>query len=256
MTNTLKSYKAAGCINFEPEDLDAQEKLEFIQHYVTGTPLLDFTKDPLTALYFASAGLPSYVKRELEYKDEYRYLTVIRLNLKIIKDLFGYLEKGEYKDTNEYKKEYEEMYKNQNFMLYLVSTVNQIINPNIRLQAGLFLYFDCYESLDAIINIEAENQNRRQRPHIDLPNREVIIEFHNIPYTSIFRVAKNDCINIYAYLMRKNKIGINLFENDKEGLKMDLSNGDIIEALSCLNKQDYSTCECMRILKDKCGLNI
>lgn len=61
------------------------ERLYFLQHYGIPTCLLDFTKDPLTGVYFALSGVALSDTFPLPYSDK-DYISVYQLNLNVFPD--------------------------------------------------------------------------------------------------------------------------------------------------------------------------
>lgn len=260
----LKAYRA-NCINFDPNAINFIDFVQFLQHYISSTPLIDFTKDPLTALYFAVANIPSELKLSIksveDYQNENRYISIFQIDtsklsrLKIVdineddiflnkfkdKALLVGLEQAEnIFQSNPFKKFLKE-YKNNKHNIFTIMHPNGEINPNLGLQEGLFVYLDSPKH-----DLESTLKRLAKDHQVKVP---ALFIHHKILYKSCLRLSFNECINVYAYLMRKNKIGVNLFENDKEGLKLDLYNGDLVDTLKCLHKQDYNNCDCMKNLR-------
>lgn len=258
-------YRSAP-LNFRPEEYSLLEMMQFLQHYGVPTPLMDFSIDPLVALYFAVSGIPTHTEKQQKFKNENRYITIIQLNLKELEGILGYMDITPMEESafnqrqpNEREfdlliREYTDEILEDKFKLGIVSQPNIEINPNLQLQKGMFIYYDSNLDLEeGIMNLVKKHykevkESKKKRKKNKKKDEEAIITYHNIPYKSIFVNDKNNCINIYAYLMHKNKIGVNLFENDMQGLKYDLNNGDLIYTLGCINK--YFDCNCLETLKE------
>lgn len=250
--NYLKLYKT-GAISFDPSTLTLSQILQFCQHYGLPTPLIDFTTDPLTALYFALSSIPSTESGKFGDDVADRYLTVVELNLgwmdrkdAFVFDIVGMMNKdfkGKEEEYENLKSIYSTFHKNGD-TTYAVLEPDVSINPNLLRQNGLFVYHDSSKSLEEVI---------QEKMNFDGNKSPGVIRKYHIPYSSCFHTEENDCNNVFAYLMHKRKMGIFLFENDMQGLKSDMTNGNFTYPLECLNKP--LTCECKDQLHE-CGLKI
>ena len=285
VANCALKYYEFPAIKFKSDEIPLIDIMQFIQHYVGPTPLIDFTKDPLTALYFASVGIP----KEAYSRAANRYFTVIQLDYNILKNQLGIVDLSERKlekpesfeiskdspfetvhthflynlqasiknlreddifDNRVYNAQftsaYNKIYSSTVGMSFLVSRPNSFINQNLHLQEGLFIYLDSRKDLEDVFLQYVKRENVTSN----------LIKYHQIPFISCTRNGANKIDHqngpLFPYLMRKNKIGLNLFaKDDKEGLRMDLRNGFCVNTLNCANLQDYSKCECMKLLRDK-----
>jgi len=124
--------------------------LSFMQHFGLPTPLIDFTKNPNKAIFFAVDSLPDYYKKSLHEIDNYFSIYYTYQNnraYEIFSDVF---------DKNRQNKlegefDYEDVTKNGTILLSDSRTEFKIVN-NIRIanQEGIFFY-NCspYLSLEA-----------------------------------------------------------------------------------------------------------
>jgi len=248
----LKLYKT-GAISFDPSTLSLGQILQFCQHYGLPTPLIDLTTDPLTALYFALSSIPSIESGKFGDDVQDRNMTIIELNLGWLerKDVFIFdmvelMNKdfdGNKEEYNKLKFMYTALHDNGN-TTYAILEPDVSINPNLLLQKGIFVYHDSSKSLEEVI---------QEKMGFDGNKSPGIIRKYHIPYSSCFHNGNQDCNNVFAYLMHKRKMGIFLFENDMQGLKSDMTNGNFTYPLKCLNKP--LTCECIDQLH-KCDLKI
>jgi FRG domain len=251
--NYLKLYKTSSTDSLHSE-ISFLKILEFFQHYSIPTPLIDFTTDPLVALYFALSPIPSYSMGMFGDKRK-RYLTVIEIDLEVgeqyfklqgnntIADILN--TKIEAKDKDEYnlllektKKDYDKIFRKNNMVIDFFFEPDIQINPNLFRQKGVFLYLDSNKSFEDILEETVKSHK--------LKLSDPFLIKHHIPYDSCYVLLENGCLNIFSYLQFKQKTGIYLFENDIQGLKNDLFNGNFTYPLECLGK--IKTCECRNLL--------
>jgi len=209
-------------------------KIYFLQHYGIPTCFIDFTFNPLVALYFSisslkgrSIGAFSADGFPLYYPENY-YFTVNRIDLielkKVIKiknvnhfnfDLF--MKYDSYCiDINEYR------YAHLAFDLDPLGSVDNFVsNYNLENQSSCFLMYDnaaCNTgNLESFLNNYITNHN--------IPIKKPIITKYRIKYNSAY--SPRECkqpyyITLFKYLINNNVTGSNLF-NDIQGLKYDFN---------------------------------
>jgi hypothetical protein len=250
--NYLKIYKTASTENL-PEVITFCDVLQFFQHYSIPTPLIDFTSDPLIALYFSLSAVPSYSSGHFGDKRK-RHLTITEIDLDEFEKYFSISEmdkvetllnhkidttKDDYpKVIKKLQSDYNKCLKPKGFVIDFFLEPNIQINPNLFRQKGVFLYLDSNESFESLLELNIKNNKIK-------PSKPILIK-HNIPYEKCFTTPANNCLNIFSYLQFKQKTGVYLFENDIQGLKYDLLNGNFTYPLECLGR--IKDCDCRKIL--------
>lgn len=251
----IELYKASST-QFIPDTVKFIDVLQFFQHYAIPTPLIDFTSDPLIALYFALSPIPS--KSVGTFGDrKTRHFTIFEID---ILELEKYIEidnidgvsellneeidtdKDDYdKVIKRLKSDYSKLYEEKKFVMDFFLEPNFKINPNLFRQKGVFLFLDSLKySFEKIIELNL----RQSRISI----RKPLIIRHHIPYKSCYVNVKNNCLNVFAFLQFKQRTGIFLFENDIQGLRNDLCNGNFTYPMDCLGK--VKDCDCLSRLVD------
>ena len=209
-------------------------KIYFLQHYGIPTCFLDFTFNPLVALYFSisslkgqSGGAYSADGFPSHYSVDY-YFTVIRIDLielkKVIEikniehfhfDLF--LNYDSYRiDINPYQ------YAHLAFDLEPLNSIdNSIVNYNLKNQSSCFLMYD-----NAARNTGSlENFLKNYITYYNTTIKNPIITKYRIKYNSAFKPMHSrqpDYISLFKYLINNNVTGSNLF-NDIQGIKYDFN---------------------------------
>lgn len=226
--------------------------LQFFQHYSIPTPLIDFTSDPIVALYFSLSPIPSYSEGYFGDKRK-RYLTITENDLAELEKYFlltgnDEVEKLLNREIDSSKDDYCEALKKlksdynksfkKKFVIDFFLEPNIKINPNLFRQKGVFLYLDSVDSFEQILESNIK--------YLKLKPRKPFLIKHNIPYEKCFVTERNNCLNIFSYLQFKQKTGIYLFENDIQGLKYGLLNGKFTYPMDCLGKK--KDCHCRQIL--------
>ncbi len=227
--------------------LNSLQKCFYLQHYGLPTCLIDFTTDPLIAMYFAMSAIQG--TSSLIYDGdgncihfsndvERDFVSIYRLNCNILRKHFC---------TKDIDSENFDSFLNSYATHYHLSKdvnvkIGLIINPqkehlnnnnyNLLTQKGCFLLFDNEKGIDLDCN---RNQNidfirfleiHEQYYKLTLP--EPVVTIFKIGYNS-FMNARNrfnkdgiENISAFQFLKRKDLIGKNLF-SDIQGLKYDFN---------------------------------
>jgi hypothetical protein len=175
----------------------------YLRHGGIPMPVLDVTFDPITALYFAVAGLnrPYGVQDGVDEKDS-RYISIYEFDKTILTRYYGALE---IEEVNYFSRGIVEK-------ILLITDTKKIPYPNRNMikQKGAFIFIDSSFSIDVHLLAKKIEQ--------DLPSP---IKHHKIRYNSVlveFETVPED--NIYKYLVERGKTGFELFDDD-QALKYD-----------------------------------
>jgi hypothetical protein len=203
------------------------EKLYYLQHYGIPTCLIDFTKDPLIALYFAFSGLrlPSIRRFSNDSENTFsfdRYITVYQINTELLKKAYGIKEIEDLNFCWNYSQFNLEFvgYRHIRMALDLrpKNNIKLLDNYNLEHQNGCFILYDNTEtddtsSLDkSLLNIYNNYLNK------DI--EEPVLVKHNF-YLNFLHSKKSEESLSYFIRNRKKLNGKQLF-NDIQGLKFDL----------------------------------
>jgi hypothetical protein len=199
------------------QNLEMLERLYYLQHYGLPTCLIDFTKDPLIATYFAISGVEHSNSFPLKY-DEKGYVSIYQLNINCLpKELQTSILTSESLSRNYEKYEFMGY---AHFGLDMNPEINLIKTENFNLekQKGCFVLFDnlgnneigLYDFLEQASHSHSFGNN--------------FWVHHKLCYKAIFErdVEYMDNMTLWGYLKSKKKIGRDLF-NDIQGLKYDLN---------------------------------
>lgn len=227
------AYQGGNKILKDFNNESALARIQFFQHYGIPTPLIDFTRNPLTALFFAAASMTHH---GVISSDSERYITVVEVNTKALQDDFGI------KEIVDQNVDFDTLIKNSKSNLrtpnsFIVPKPDFSANGNLERQQGAFIYFDCTYSLEEFLG------ECHQLYGVDVS--QAPITFHTIPYASFRGTShKHNYPNLFYFLMKKKKIGKYLFD-DIQGAKYDYNIPAILSALNCEDKKE---CECSRTL--------
>jgi len=208
-------------------DYKQLERIYFLQHYGVCTCFMDFTHDPLIALFFAIADVrstdmyrPDNNANKIVHPSE-PYISCYEVDYKRIIDLFNIQKidkKISYLDYSRFKIKHSPTH--LGFDLTPIENCDpDNINENLKRQKGCFVLYDNNGSdftLDKTIDDQFFYENW---------GKEKVIKEYRLPYNEIF--AKPDFegmegISLYRYLKSKKICGKYLF-SDIQGLKYDLN---------------------------------
>ncbi len=207
------------------------EKVYFLQHYGIPTCFIDFTKDPLIALYFAmaeirgnSGGKISQTGKNELYHPNF-YISVYALNHKLMIDQLGVhtitKEFNLIGGYHTYGYQEKDRIKRDGYFLGLdLYPLENIENPdenyNLKNQEGCFVLYDNEGNGKCLSQHLEERINNISEP--------IIIEYR-LDFNSVLKHYyrdENPNNSLYKYLDQKQKTGRFLF-NDIQGLKYDLN---------------------------------
>lgn len=203
------------------------ERIYFLQHYGVCTCFMDFTHNPLIALFFAIADVrstdiysPDNNENKIVHPSE-PYISCYEIDYTRIIDLFN-IEKIDknfsYQDYGRFKIKHSHAH--LGFDLTPVENCGpDNINENLKHQKGCFVLYD-NNSSDLTLDKTIDNLFFYGKMEI-----EKVIREYRLPYNKIF--ARSDFegmegTSLYRYLKSKEICGKYLF-SDIQGLKYDLN---------------------------------
>lgn len=210
------------------------ERLLFLQHYGVSTCFLDFTYNPLIALYFALAPMkvPDIGSHELNgYRNDFgnAYLSIYKINCDILVNDICIKEINTSQENFNF--EYDSYW---NFcyavaganigLLHKKDILNNFENRNLNAQNGCFILYDNINS-SGFIGLEKYLEELAIEKEVCIT--EPCITIYNITWDSILarsRSKSNETIKdegLFTYLKNNNISGETLF-TDHQGLKYDL----------------------------------
>lgn len=205
------------------EKINLLQLLQLFQHYGISTPLIDFTRNPDTALYFAYSDLFNFgVMSNVADDCGNRFITIIELKLdelialKILQNIND-----------------EDCDPNFNTLYHYVPK-EALSNKNLELQEGEFIY------LDSEMSVEEYIWEYLRRYNLKIVENPII--YHIIPYFSLnFHPISKEKEDVFVYLLSKKKLGCYLYE-DIKGIERDMKNSNI--KFNCIKNID--NCECLK----------
>jgi hypothetical protein len=226
------NYEFVKRTNLDKSDLIT--RLYFLQHYSIPTCLIDFTFNPLVALYFALSSLKGHQAKRFNnegfptiYPSECK-ISIYQINHKLLREV---LKIKEIENTSndlflQYEKYRIDLYRNKFVYLGIDLTPHSKINPeidnyNIREQNGCFILFDNISNnkYDLISFLEQYCKINK------ITFKEPLIKIYNIDYNNIYcptHSKQSDYKPVFRFLQEKNITGKILF-NDYQGLKYDFN---------------------------------
>ncbi|MFN8211185.1 MAG: FRG domain-containing protein [Bacteroidales bacterium] len=207
------------------KDCSLTERLYYLQHYGVPTCFLDFTKDPLIALYFAISSVKASNGGALDsngnpyYHPAEPYISIIEINHERITQLLHikHLQKDSILSVYD---DYDM------FGCHIAFDINPIencqkntLNKNLIKQNGSFILYD---NNNTSLSLDRYILSLMNKLGIE---KEILIKEYRLPYNKIFHkesLEGFDNIKLFNFLDKHNATGRTLF-NDINGLKYDLN---------------------------------
>jgi hypothetical protein len=209
------------------KDCNIIERLYYLQHYGVQTCLMDFTKDPLIATYFAIASVKANNGGPMDSDDNpyfhpnEPYISIYEVDYKKMADLLGIKELKHDSIMNLY----------DDYDMYgchialdidpLQNCQTNSINENLSRQKGCFILFDNNNNPNYSLEIYIQNLLKKTGINSD----ETLIREYRLPYNKIFHKGNlngEDNLRLFNFLDKQKATGKTLF-NDINGLKFDLN---------------------------------
>jgi len=215
-------------------DSDFLTRLYFLQHYSIPTCLLDFTFNPLVALYFSMSSLKGHQGGQYDingfplfYPDECK-ITIYRINYKILIEKFNLEEinkelLSDFVKYQRYKQSISDYtYSYIGIDLFPYKKISSSVdNYNLKKQDSAFILFDnLYSEQYGLIEFLIE-QAKSNNIQFDKP----MIKEYNINYNCLYSPMHSkqpDYIPAFRYLEENGITGKKLF-NDYQSLRYDFN---------------------------------
>jgi hypothetical protein len=197
------------------------------------TCLIDFTKDPLIALYFAITGVKGSSGSTFDANGDFAiypddcFLSIYKIDCKILREIGVKTFEQETGDLFLRYRNYEIPLDNINFsrsyaiLAILNNPEFNEINYNLQKQKGCFLLYDNHgfnfggkKGLEKFLSEYAIRRN--------LSVSSPAISIYKIRYNSIFKNRKKNKKSLFRFLSESKITGAYLF-NDLQGLKYDFN---------------------------------
>lgn len=201
------------------------ERVYYFQHYGVPTCLIDFTKDPLIALYFAISSVKASNGGAFDQDDNPYYhpnepfISIFEINYERISDLLKvmFIEKDSlitiYDDFDMYNCH----------LAFDINPLNncqtQSVNENLTRQKGCFILYD-NNNTELTLGNYLKSSLRKLGIKFEILMRE-----YRLPYNKVFHKGSLDefkDIKLFTFLNKHDATGRTLF-NDIQGLKYDLN---------------------------------
>jgi hypothetical protein len=244
-TNEISKY-GVDCID-DKNSNSVIDLMAFLQHKGIPTPLIDFTKDPITAFYFALSGIPPVMAHQ---PSDAFFHSVFELNLPVLIEHFNIQDLilkedvtlfNVYDVLEDFKIPIEKGTNKDNLPIIAICSSDKqkynLVNQNLVKQDGTFVFFYMPKSLYFKDLWDDRLEKRGKIKLFDNITFEKVINYinyqngtsfkpiilHLIPYSSLAENSK-DASNpydlLYTYFKIKGKTGLNLFD-DITGFKHD-----------------------------------
>lgn len=213
---------------------DLITRLYFLQHYGISTCLIDFTLNPLVALYFTLTSLKGHQFRSNNidgfpsiYPNDC-HVSIFQINYKVLSKILNINEIIH--KSNDLFLQYEhygkDISKNEWAYLGIDLFPHRKINPeidnfNLKAQEGCFILYDNAETNKKDLISFLEEYCRINEIILDEP----LIRIYKIGYNCLYKPIRQLQPNytpVFKYLEKENITGRNLF-NDYQGLKYDFN---------------------------------
>lgn len=218
--NSLFSTYSYHRIN-ELDTMTLLERCYFLQHYGVSTAFIDFTFDPLVALYFAITSLPISVGLWTDPSDNvknfptYGYASVFQINLQQLFQTLGVkaiTEESFDKFLNDYV--INQQHQHPNLFAHIAVDANPSAHfHNLKAQKSCFLLFD-FDGLGMIKGLGDFIEQIILVRGVVLS--EPLITIHRIPWNSLLQPE-----NTAIYFLQKEGISGKTLFDDIQGLKYD-----------------------------------
>ncbi|WP_185967817.1 FRG domain-containing protein [Formosa sediminum] len=214
--------------------LDLRSKLYYLQHYGIPTCLIDFTHNPLVALYFAMSSLNAVGNRNYcregfpNFYPENCSISIYQINYKVLIEALKlsvissnlvseYYGKFQF-ETNILNKGKKKIH--LGIDVFPESNISGVDNFNLKKQEGAFILYDNqrnddYDLIEFLCDYFYENEIELDEP---------IVKIFKIKYNELYKSSSSKHPNLksaFNILEEKKKTGNYLF-NDIQGLKYDL----------------------------------
>lgn len=219
--------------DYNLENTDLLTKLYLLQHYGIPTCLIDFTKDPLVALYFAMSSLSSHnggiysLSGKPKFYPDSCGVSIFQINHKLLDEKFNFPIIQNDLGLNYWDNHLFETSTKKKRKVHLgmdLHPINKSCGPvnnfNLSKQEGVFILYDnfkneTYDLIDFLVDYSTENDI-----HFDQP----LIKIYKIKYNDLFKPLKSRQPRIKSafQILKEKRISGNFLFNDIQGLKYDM----------------------------------
>lgn len=209
---------------FYLKDCSLLERLYYLQHYGVPTCFIDFTKNPLVALYFAISSVKGGNTSSLDsegnpyYHPQEPFISVFEINHTRISELLDV----KYIENDFFKKIYDSYDMYSCHIGFDINPLNNCqpntLNVNLKKQDGCFVLYDNNNTTFSFVDYINCSFSKRGI------KKETLIREYRLPYNTVFHngiIDGKTNAKLFSYLDKNNVSGRTLF-NDIQGLKYDL----------------------------------
>lgn len=212
---------------------DVITRIYHLQHYGIPTCFIDFTHNPLIALYFALTGIKGQSGGTYDHQgfptfyDSDCQITIFKINHSTLRNLLGFKELVH--QSNDLFMNYDYYVKEINSYQYGHIALDltpeqkissQVDNYNLKNQKSALIMFD-----QGSLKIDLESFISEYCSSHDIQLKEPIITKYNIPYNNVFSPMHSrqpNYLTLFRFLIDRGIYGKILF-NDHQGLKYDFN---------------------------------